>query len=49
MSNIDLIYLEHISLTPKQLIMRDGEPKTVEYGHRDVIVNLHPNRGTHCV
>ena len=38
-----------ISLTPIEILMRDQSPKTIFEPNSNIIVNLHPTDGTHCV
>ena len=50
MSNIRLADIgKDISLTPKEIIMRDQKPVSVANPKFNIIVNLHPTGGTHCV
>ena len=38
-----------ISLTPIEIVMRDDKPEMVNEPNSNIIVNLHPNEGTHWV
>ena len=38
-----------ISLTPIEIVMRDDKPEMVSEPNSNIIVNLHPTKGTHCV
>ena len=50
MSKIDRVGIgEQISLTPVVVTMRDEEIKTNKNIDHKIIVNLHPNGGTHWV
>ena len=49
-SNIDLMRIEkRISLTQKEVIMRDEEMKTIKNTDHNIIVKIHTNEGTHWV
>ena len=38
-----------ISLTPIEIVMRDDKPEMVSESNSNIIVNLHPTKGTHWV
>ena len=38
-----------ISITPIEIVMRDDKPEMVSEPNSNIIVNLHPNEGTHWV
>ena len=38
-----------ISLTPIEIVMRDDKPEIVSEPNSNIIVNLHPTKGTHSV
>ena len=38
-----------ISLTPIEIVMRDQTPDSIRDSNFNIIVNLHPTEGTHCV
>ena len=50
MSNIRIEDIgKGISLTPIEIVMRDQTPEMIMENNVNIIVNLHPNDGTHWV
>ena len=48
MSNIRIKDIgKDISLTPIEIIMRDGKPEIINENNLNIIVNLHATDGTH--